>query len=522
MMPPNTDGSGRGPVSIVRQSTTITSGVAVTQKLVDASIAFGNILRRTYGPNGLDKMMYKSSGQTAVTSDGAKIVSELLVKHPAAKAFVSLAQSQENACGDGVTSTVIIASELMREAGRLMAKSVHPLKIVEGFQRAHAVTQEVIEKRSRPLKNHLEAVCQTAMSGRVSGDERDFLAKLLHDLLLSQTAPDYENIRMSKADEGSVFDSNWFKGCIIEKRLSLDRFPHVLESSKVMVLSCPLELEKPSREAEIEISTPEQFRAFSQQEKTLLQEKWEKVIKTGVKAVFTSGSCDKAISHKLADESILVVSDLDEDQLSDLAQVFDCDIIDHLDDVGPSDLGNMLKYERMRLQDEEGFKEKHYFYGSPSSNLATFIVGGNQGVSSEELIRTIYDALRSSCLAIDHDSVILGGGNLHIAAALEIRMKAEQQSGRERLGMEAFARALEAIPSTLLDNAGTNKLDGLLKLRSKHREDEDTAGIDEFGEVNNLTTVWDATEVTRQGISIATETSCALLRVDQVISARGD
>lgn len=162
-MPPNTDGSGRGPVSIVRQSTTITSGVAVTQKLVDASIAFGNILRRTYGPNGLDKMMYKSSGQTAVTSDGAKIVSELLVKHPAAKAFVSLAQSQENACGDGVTSTVIIASELMREAGRLMAKNVHPLKIVEGFQRAHTVTQEVIEKRSRPLKNHLEAVCQTAM-----------------------------------------------------------------------------------------------------------------------------------------------------------------------------------------------------------------------------------------------------------------------------------------------------------------------------------------------------------------------
>ena len=138
------------------------------------------------------------------------------------------------------------------------------------------------------------------------------------------------------------------------------------------------------------------------------------------------------------------------------------------------------------------------------------------------MIRTIYDALRSSCLAIDHDSVILGGGNLHIAAALEIRMKAEQQSGRERLGMEAFARALEAIPSTLLDNAGTNKLDGLLKLRSKHREDQNTAGIDEFGEVNNLTMVWDATEVTRQGISIATETSCALLRVDQVISARGD
>ena len=258
MMAPPNDGSGRAPVAIVRPTTSVTSGVAVTQKLVSASVAFGDLLRGTFGPNGLDKMMYKTNGQTAVTNDGAKIVAELLVKHPAAKAFVQLAESQENACGDGVTGCLIVASELMREAGRLLEKGLHPLVLVEGYQRALQVTLETLDHRVVKISPNdtprLLDVARTAMMGTTAETGSDHLAQCI--VTAAQTVATEqsgvlhvrtEDVRMAKRGVGGIGDSQLVSGIIIERRLDLDRLPRHLLGTYVPVVPWPNPSHRPHR-----------------------------------------------------------------------------------------------------------------------------------------------------------------------------------------------------------------------------------------------------------------------------------
>ena len=248
------ESGGRAPVVIVRPTTNVTSGVAVTQKLVRAAVAFGDLIRGTYGPNGLDKMLYKSNGETAVTNDGARIVADLLVKHPAAKTFVSMAETQENASGDGVTGCLIFAGELMREGGRLLERSLHPLTLVEGYREAADITLATAARRSVDASSADEArwldVALTAMTGTSAEAGGAELAALVVDaaLLVQRTAQgnplSYERIRMAKRGAGALGDSRLINGIILDQRVALDRQPRHLEQVKVAVLTRPLALQK--------------------------------------------------------------------------------------------------------------------------------------------------------------------------------------------------------------------------------------------------------------------------------------
>ena len=260
------DGTGTAPVRITNSSTSVTSGIGVTQKLVGAAIAFGNVLRGTFGPNGLDKMLYKTNGEAAVTNDGAKIVAELLVKHPAAKAFVLLAESQENACGVGVTGCVIIASELMREAGRLLEKGLHPLVLVNGYQTALKYTLEHLEEVEIEVdlsdKETLFSIAKTAMTGTSAEISSNKLSEVVIDATIQVTSTEEkdshsintEDIRISKSGKGSISQTKLVRGLILERRLGLDRMPRVVEGGKAAVLSCSLEIQKTARDSEVELS----------------------------------------------------------------------------------------------------------------------------------------------------------------------------------------------------------------------------------------------------------------------------
>ena len=273
------DGSGRAPVVIVRPTTSVTSGVAVTQKLVGAAVAFGDILRRTFGPNGLDKMMYKTNGENAITNDGAKIVAELLVKHPAAKAFVQLAESQENACGDGVTGCLLFASELMKEAGRLLERGVHPLVLIEAYQESMAQTLDILDKRSKMEidSDSLHSIAKTAMVGKSAEAGGDALAQLLVECMTTIQSSGRpvraENVRMTKRGHDSLQETRLIKGVIIDKKFDSERTPKISQPSKVLALTCPLTIQKTKRDAEIEIERPEQMVAFLDAEEKLIEEK---------------------------------------------------------------------------------------------------------------------------------------------------------------------------------------------------------------------------------------------------------
>ena len=532
MTQPN-DGTGRAPVAIVRPTTSVTSGVAVTQKLVSAAVAFGNLLKGTFGPNGLDKMLYKTNGETAVTNDGAKIVAELLVKHPAAKAFVQLAKSQENACGDGVTGCLIFASELMRESGVLLEKGLHPLVLVNGFREAMDKTIQTLmnhaDKVSITDENKLQSVARTAMTGTsvesVGSQLADIIVKAA--IHVAEQNDDYtsvniEQVRMAKKGIGSLSETKLIEGIIIDKNLDLERLPRNLTAGKVVVFSCPLEIEKSSYDSEIEISSTEQWVSFMDAEQAILENKAQSIINSGASMVFCAETIDAKILHILADNDIFALASIDKAGAEDVALATGALMIDHIDGIDENTLGSFESMVVESYDSDEGRRDRLYLNVGASSGLTTIDVCGAGGVASDEFVRGIYDALNSVASTIESGSVLVGGGNAHITAALAMREHAESIAGRERLAIEAFARSLEAVPATLIANSGNNMLDGLLELRSMVRNDLPSSGINAEGKPMELTDVWECCDTILHGLEAACETACGLLRVDQVISARGD
>ena len=515
------DGSGSAPVRITKSSTSVVSGASVTQKLVGAAIAFGNVLRGTFGPNGLDKMLYKSNGEAAVTNDGAKIVAELLVKHPAAKAFVSLAESQENACGDGVTGCILLASELMSEAGRLLERGLHPLILVNGYQMALSETISLIDERAQPAENLLEEVARTSLIGRSTENALGHLSRLISTAVSTIPDSDYERVRMTKAGEGTPASSRLINGLILEKKLALERMPRKLMASKLSVMSCPLELEKSSVSAEIEINSPEQYEEFIASEEKYIEKLTLKAKNSGANVIFSAEGIDQRILHSLADAGIFAMGNVESSIAEDIAKACGAKLCDHIDDITEC-LGDINSLVHHRLEGPEGVKERITIEVGSSAGIVTILVGGTDGVAAEETIRGLYDSLRSTCLAKEENSVILGGGSLHIAASLRVREAAEKCPGRERLSMEAFSRALEAIPASLATNNGEDRIDALLELRSLHRSGKTNSGITQSGKPGEITDAWLPTYTLEHSISAACESACGLLRVDQVISARGD
>ena len=515
------DGSGTAPVRITNSATSVTSGIGVTQKLVSAAIAFGNVLRGTFGPNGLDKMLYKTNGESAVTNDGAKIVAELLVKHPAAKAFVSLADSQENACGDGVTGCIILASELMSEAGRLLERGIHPLILVKGYEMALSEVIELVDLRSTKVSDRLEKVSRTALVGRSTEGAMEHLASIISEAVTSIPDSDYERVRMVKSGEGAPESSKLIRGIIIQKGLALERMPRKLNQSKLLVLSCPIELENTKVSSEIEISTPEQYEAFIDAEEKQIESIINKVKNSGADVVFSAEIIDQRALHSFADAGIFALGGLEKSIAEDIANACGAKLCDHVDDSMES-LGQILELTHHRRDGVEGVEERIIIDVGQGSGIVTISVGGTDGIATEEIIRGLYDSLRSTCLAKEDDSILLGGGSFHMAASLKIREAAEKCSGRERLSMEAFARALESIPSALATNTGEDKIDTLLELRALHRSGQTDAGVTRSGKPGKITEAWLPSYTIEHAISAACESACSLLRVDQVISARGD
>ena len=522
------DGSGRAPVAIVRPTTTVTSGVGVTQKLVTAAVAFGDLMQGTFGPQGLDKMLYKTNGETAVTNDGAKIVAELLVKHPAAKAFVQLADAQEQACGDGVTGCILFAGELMREAGRLLERGLHPLVLIEGYQTALQHTLAYIDTHTEPCttdNERLTAVAQTSMKGTSADVGTDLLPRLVVEALMMVTdeeGVDYEDVRMAKRTLGNAMDTRLVDGLVLDTSLVLDRLPRQLNDGTLLALTCPLDQEESIRESEIEVEDAEQWMRFIEAKEALLKAKVEAVLATGANAIFSAEAIEPSIFHALTDAGCFVMGGIERAGIEDIARATKATMCDHLDDADASVLGHFSSLEIETSEGLDGRRERLCLRAADRPGLVTLDVGGGDGAAVEETIRGLFDALRSTSLAIQANEVVRGGGSIHMGASLMVKEAAEGEPGRERLAMEAFARSLESIPSTLAQNAGVDRLDTLLALRAEHRQGTRHAGIDASGKVAPIEEAWLPAETLRHALGAATETACGLLRVDQVISARGD
>ena len=526
--------AGPPPAVILRDETNVTEGAAVQRKLIGAARAFSDLLKATLGPRGLDKMLYKTDGTTAVTNDGAKVVAELMVKHPAAKAFQSLASAQESACGDGVTSTLLFCGELLVESERLLRLGLHPSIVVDGYRDALRAAMTEAEGMVRPLTaepgTSLLDVARTALSGRAASSAHDLCASLVSDALAAVVqserraggAPAAEDVMMHLAGRGSLSESRLVHGVVLRRRIAMDSMPTSLQDAKVAVIGSDLQPRTPTHDTEIEVTDADVLTDFVEAEAHLRRDLAATILKSGATVVLHAGETDRDVLHHLVDEGCLVVGELDDSELRNVAAATGARMVGSPNVIESSDLGWAGRVDTRTRPATERVEDEIEISRCRNPGVVTIVVHGAGETTAEEIVRGLYDALRATALAIEDESLLAGGGATHARLALAVRKAAEKKAGRERLAMEGFARALEIVPAVLMENAGGDPLDGILELRSAISEGDESIGIDSSGLIGPVTGVVHPATSLVHGIDAATEAACGLLRIDQVISARGD
>lgn len=525
-----TTGSGQ-PVLILKEGTTRSRGKEAQRNNIMAARVIGEVLKTTLGPRGMDKMLIDGLGDITITNDGAAILKEIDVEHPAAKMMVEIAKTQDDMVGDGTTSAVVLASELLRKAEELLDQNIHPTILVSGFRKASVKAIEAINKTAVPLdindKKTLLKVALTSMSSKAVGSAREHLAQISIDAVKQiaecrgdQTLADIDNIQLVKKTGKSLLETQLIQGIIIDKEIVNPGMPKSKENAKIALLDSALEIEKTEITAEIRIKDPSQMKAFLDQEESMLQNMVTKVKASGADVIFCQKGIDDMVQHFLAKEGIIAARRVKESDMEKLARATGGRIVSDLEDLKKDDLGSAGLVEERKIGDDklifvEKCKDPH--------SVAILIRAGLERMV-DEAERAMTDCLSVVSDVIENNKVVPGGGAVEIEIAKELRKYATKVGGREQLAVEAFADAIEVIPRTLAENAGLEPIDILVEMRSVHdKADGKNQGINAFkGKFQDSIAngVIEPIVVKEQAIKSAAESAAMILRIDDVITAK--
>ncbi|MCW3983315.1 MAG: thermosome subunit beta [Candidatus Bathyarchaeota archaeon] len=525
-----TTGSGQ-PVLILKEGTTRSRGKEAQRNNIMAARVIGEVLKTTLGPRGMDKMLIDSLGDITITNDGAAILKEIDVEHPAAKMMVEIAKTQDDMVGDGTTSAVVLASELLKKAEELLEQNIHPTILVSGFRKASQKAIEVIGKTAVPLDTNdrktLLKVALTSMSSKSLGSAKDHLAEISIDAVKQiaeqrgdKTIADIDNIQLIKKTGKSLLETELIRGVIIDKEVVNPGMPKMKENAKIALLDSALEIEKTEITAEIRIKDPTQMKAFLDQETTMMQDMVEKVKASGANVIFCQKGIDDMVQHFLAKEGIIAARRVKESDMEKLARATGGRIVSDLDDLKKTDLGSAGLVEERKIGDDkmifvEKCKDPH--------SVAILIRAGLERMV-DEAERAMVDSLSVVSDVIENNKIVPGGGAIEMEIAKELRKYATKVGGREQLAVEAFADAVEVIPRSLAENAGLEPIDILVELRSVHdKADGKNQGINVFtGKLQDSIAngVIEPIMVKEQAIKSASESAALILRIDDVITAK--
>ncbi len=525
-----TTGSGQ-PVLILKEGTTRNRGKEAQRNNIMAARVIGEVLKTTLGPRGMDKMLVDGLGDITITNDGAAILNEIEVEHPAAKMMVEIAKTQDDMVGDGTTTTVVLASELLKKAEELLDQNIHPTIIVSGYRKAAQKAIEALNKNAVPVdiedKKTLLKVALTSMSSKAVGAAREHLAEIAIDSVKQITEQrgdkklaDIDNIQLVKKTGKSLLETQLVKGIIVDKEIVHSGMPKKKENAKIALLDSALEIEKTEISAEIRIRDPTQMQAFLDQETGMLKEMADKIKASKADVVFCQKGIDDMVQHFLSKEGIMAARRIKESDMEKLARATGGRIISTLDDLKPADLGTAgLVEERKIGEDKMLFVEK---CKDPHSVAILIRAGLERMVDEAE--RAMTDALSVVSDVIENNKIVAGGGAAEIEVAKELRSYATKVGGREQLAIEAFADAVEVIPKTLAENAGLEPIDIIVDLRSAHEKaDGKHKGVNVFtGKVQNSLDngVIEPLVVKEQALKSAAESASMILRIDDVITSK--
>jgi thermosome len=521
---------GGQPVLILKEGTSRKRGKEAQTNNIMAAKVIAEVLRTTLGPRGMDKMLIDGLGDITITNDGASILDEIDVQHPAAKMMVEVAKTQDDMVGDGTTTSVILAGELLRKAEELMNQNIHPTVIVNGYRKAVDNAVEALAKLAIKVeindRETLKKVSMTSMGSKAVGNARSHLSditidavKLIAETRGDKTIADIDNIQRVKKEGKSLFDTELIKGIIVDKEVINAGMPKRVENAKIALLDSPLEIEKTEFSAEIRIRDPTQMQAFLDNETRMLKEMVAKIKSSGAKVLFCQKGIDDMAQHFLAKEGIMAARRVKQSDMEKLARATGGSVITKLDDLKSVDLGEAGVVEERKVGDDKMiFVEK---CKEPRS-VAILIRAGLERMV-DEADRAMNDALSVVADVVQDNKIVAGGGATEAELAKVLRAFATKVGGREQLAIEAFADSLEIVPKTLAENAGLESIDILVGLRAAHeKKNGHLMGVDVFkGEIVNSydNGVVEPMKVKEQAMKSAAEVAAMILRIDDVIAA---
>ncbi len=520
---------GSLPIVLLKEGTTERKGREAQKNNIQAAKIIAEIVSTSLGPLGMDKMLVDSMGDVTITNDGATILKEIDVQHPAAKMLVEISKTTDSEVGDGTTSVVILAGSLLENAESLLNQDVHPTIIVDGYRKAAKKAlqylQEISEKISPNDRHILLKIAKTAMQTKLVSKLSNELADLTVKAALAvankegeKFSIDIDDIKVEKKAGGSILDSRTIQGIVLDKEIVHGGMPKTITAAKIALINTALEITKPETDAKINITNPQQLKAFLDEEHRMLKNMVDQVIGSGANVVLCQKGIDDMAQHYLAKAGVLAVRRIKESDLTKLAKATDARIVANLDDLFEKDLGSAEIVEERKIEEDRWV----FVEGCKHPKSVTILLRGGSQRVVDEVERSVHDAIMVIKDVMEDPSIVAGGGAPETFAATKIRSWAKSLEGREQLAAEKFADALETIPLTLAENAGMDAIDTLTSLRSKQIKGEKWIGIDVLkANLTNMKSsdIIEPLLVKKQVVTAATEVACMILRIDDVVAS---
>ncbi|MEM5801871.1 MAG: thermosome subunit beta [Candidatus Aenigmatarchaeota archaeon] len=517
------------PVLILPEGTLRQVGRDAQRNNIAAAKAVADAVRTTLGPKGMDKMLVDSIGDIVITNDGVTILEEMEIEHPAAKMMVEVAKTQNEEVGDGTTTAVVIAGELLKKAEELLEQEIHPTVITKGFKLAKEEALKILEQIASPVTLNdteiLKKIAITSMTGKSAEKASEKLASLVVDAVKAiaqkedgKIVVDTNNITRVKKHGGSSEETELIRGIVIDKEVVHPGMPKVVKDAKIALLDVALEIKETETDAEIRITSPEQMQAFIEQEQKMLKDMVDKIIASGANVVLCQKGIDDLAQHYLAKKKILACRRVKKSDMEALAKATGGRIVTSLEDLSSEDLGYAKVVEEKKIAGEA----MTFIRDCKDPKAVTILVRGSTEHVVDEVDRSIEDAIGAVASAIELGKIVPGAGAPELEVAKRLRKFAEKFSGREQLAILAFAEALEVVPRALAENAGLDPIDILVELRAAHEQNKTSYGVDVMnGKVSDALQmgVIEPLKVKLQAIKSAAEAAEMILRIDDVISA---
>ena len=520
-----------GPVLVLKESALQQKGKDAQQNNIAAAKLVADLVKSSLGPRGLDKMLVDSLGDVTITNDGATILKEIDVQHPAAKMIVEISKTVDNEVGDGTTSSVVFGGTLLARAEDLLKKDVHSSVIIEGFQVAAEKTLEIYSELSKKIKpddrESLLKIATTSMQSKLISEDSDVLSKIVVDAILSivvKKGDDYtvdlENIKVEKKSGGSILDTQIVKGIVLDKEIVHSGMPTKIEKAKIALLNSALEIEKTEMSSEIRISDPTQMQMFLEEENRMLKTMVDKLHGVGSNVLICQKGIDDIAQHYLAKHGIMAVRRVKESDMIKLSKATGGRVISNLDDLSEQDLGHANLAQQKKVESDKWV----FIEGCKHPQSVTMLIRGGSQRVIDEVDRSIHDSLMVVKDVIEKPEIVAGGGAPEAFAASQLKDWADNFDGREQLAIKKYAEALEIIPLVIAENAGMDPIDTMATLRAKQNHGQKWTGIDakntKIADMLSIDVV-EPIAVKEQIIKSATEAACMILRIDDVIAISG-